>query len=164
MARGKMVLAGALAGALAVGAWMLWRPALPPPGGLEVSGRIGGDQAAIGARVGGKIVRLAVREGDRVAAGQPIAELSSEQARAQLEQAEHAAPTARAPRGAAAAEAGLGAIRAQLTQAEADQDKAARDHGRSRELFARDLIAAQQLDEARAAGAVGPAPAGGAPG
>ena len=184
MSRWKMVLAGALAGALTVGAWMLWRPALPPPGVLEISGRIEGDQAAIGARVGGKIVRLAVREGDRVAAGQPIAELSSEQARAQLEQAEHALHTAREQLGEARAgvvlaqrqaesaeaavtlaeresaarteeaEAGLGAIRAQLTQAEADQDKAARDHGRSRELFARDLIAAQQLDEARAADAV----------
>ncbi|OGK85002.1 MAG: hypothetical protein A2X50_00915 [Candidatus Rokubacteria bacterium GWF2_70_14] len=184
MSRWKMVLAGALAGALAVGAWMLWRPALPPPGGLEVSGRIEGDQAAIGVRVGGKIVKLAVREGDRVAAGQPIAELSSEQAGAQLEQAEHALHTAReqlgearagvisAQRQAESAEAavtlaeresaaraeeaaaGLGATRAQLKQAEADQDKASRDHGRSRELFARELIASQQLDEARAADAV----------
>lgn len=119
-----------------------------------------------------------------MAAGQPIAQLASDQARAQLEQAEHALHAAREQLGEARAgvvlaqrqaesaeaavtlaeresaarteeaEAGLGAIRAQLTQAEADQDKAARDHGRSRELFARDLIAAQQLDEARAADAV----------
>lgn len=88
-------MAGALAAALALGAWMLSRPAPPASGVLDVSGQIEGDQAAIGARVGGKIVRLAVREGDRVAAGQPFAELGSEEARAQLEQAEHALHTAR---------------------------------------------------------------------
>src|SRR5262249_36853295 len=48
----------------------------------------------------------------------------------------------------------LGAARAGLRQAEADQEKAAKDYARYRELFARELIAAQQLDQAKAADAV----------
>jgi multidrug resistance efflux pump len=41
--------------------------------------------------------------------------------------------------------------RARLRQAEADAEKAAKDHARYRELFARETIAAQQLDQAKAA-------------
>jgi HlyD family secretion protein len=79
---------------LALALWVARRPA-PGPAVLEVSGRIEGDQAAVAAKVGGKIVRLAVREGDRVEAGAVIVHLASDQVRAQLEQAEHALHTAR---------------------------------------------------------------------
>jgi HlyD family secretion protein len=165
-------------------AWRIWRPALPSPGIIEASGRIEGDQAAVGAKVGGKIVRMAVREGDDVKRGDLIAELASEQAAAQLAAAEHVLHMAREQlgqgqaRAAAAerqlegarigvtvatqesraqiaeAEAGMGAARGRLLQAEADLERAARDHARARELFSRDLIAAQQLDQAKAANGV----------
>ncbi len=79
---------------LALVLWVARRPA-PGPAVLEVSGRIEGDQAAVAAKVGGRLVRLAVREGDRAEAGALIAELASDQAKAQLEQAEHALHTAR---------------------------------------------------------------------
>ncbi|MBI3456309.1 MAG: efflux RND transporter periplasmic adaptor subunit [Candidatus Rokubacteria bacterium] len=163
----------------------LVRPSGPsPPRGLEVSGRVEGDQAAVGAKVGGKIVRLAVREADRVRAGEPIAQLASEQAQAQLEQARHGLHTLHerlaeararvvaAEREAEAAgiatqlaareaearvgeaEAAVGAARARLAQAEADLERAAKDHERYQALFARELIAAQQLDQAKAAATV----------
>ena len=210
---------GALVGALALGGmWLAWRPT-PLEGVLETSGRIEGDQAAVGPKVGGKLVRVAVREGDRLEAGALIAELASDQVRAELERAEHGLHTAqeqlveaqarvdsiqrqaeaaeiavtlaeqesrarigeaeaglgtaRARLGSAQrqaeaaeiavsladresrarigeAEAALGAGQAQVRQAEADLDKAAKDYARYRELFARELIAAQQLDQARA--------------
>lgn len=70
---------------LALTVWLAWRPAAPTPGVLEANGRIEGDQAAVGAKVGGKIVRLAVREGERLAAGTLIAELASDQVQAQLQ-------------------------------------------------------------------------------
>jgi HlyD family secretion protein len=211
-----------LMGAALLGAWLL-RGGPPGPIALETSGRIEGDQAAVGAKVGGTLVRVAVREGDRVEAGGLIAELASEQVQAQLERAEHGLHTAReqlaeaearleslqrqaeaaeiaislaeresrarigeaeaalgtaqarlgaAQRQAEAAEiavslaeresrarigeaeAALGAAQARVRQAEADLDKAVKDHARYRELFARELIAAQQLDQARTAEAV----------
>jgi HlyD family secretion protein len=179
-----VVAALAALGGAALGIGLVRSSGPSSPRVLEVSGRVEGDQAAVGAKVGGKIVRLAVREGDRVGAGEPIALLASEQARAQLEQAEHGLHTlrerlveARARVGAAErqveaariatrlaaresearigeAEAALGAARARLAQAEAELEKAAKDHGRYEELYARELIAAQQLDQAKAAEAV----------
>lgn len=167
--------------ALALTLWMAWRPAPPAPGVLEANGRIEGDQAAVGAKVGGKVVRLPAREGDRLEAGALIAELASDQVQAQLEQAEHVVHTANeqlsAARARAAtaqreaeaasiaitlaeresrarigeADAALGAAGARLRQAEADLEKAAKDHARYRQLFVKELIAAQQLDQAKAA-------------
>lgn len=164
--------------------WWVRRPAATAPGVLEASGRIEGDQAAVGAKVAGKILRVAVREGEQVAPDALIAELASEQVVAQLDQAEHGIHAAReqlaeaearlagAQRQAEAAgmaitlaaressarigeaEAALGAAHAGLRQAEADLEKAAKDHARYRELFGRELIAAQQLDQAKAAEAV----------
>src|SRR3989338_11684849 len=81
--------------ALGLAVWVGGRPVPGAPGVRETSGRIEGDQAAVGAKVGGKIVRLAVREGTRVQAGELIAALASEQVQAQLQQAEHLLHAAR---------------------------------------------------------------------
>ncbi len=216
------LVAIAVAG-VAVAAWMIWGPRSPAPGVLEASGRVEGDQAAVGAKVGGTLVALAVREGQRLDAGALIAELASEQVQAELQRAEHALHTAREQLGEARArrvaaerqaegaemaavlagqesrarigeaeaalgaararlaaaerqleqaaiavtlaeresrarigeaEAAVGAARAGLRQADADRERAARDYARSRELFGRELIAAQELDQAKAAGAM----------
>lgn len=80
---------------LGVALWMMRRPTSITPGILMVNGRVEGDQAAIGAKVAGKIARLAVHEGAQVKAGALIAELASEQLRAQLQHAEHTLHTAR---------------------------------------------------------------------
>jgi len=167
-------------GTLAVAGWLVWRPEPRGTGILDANGRIEGDRAAVGAKVGGKIVRLAVREGERLDAGQLVAELASDQVRALLEQAEHVLHTAReqlveaqaraawaerqvesaeiaialAERESRArigeAEAALGVARARLRRAEADLERAAKDHARYRELFQKELIAAQQLDQVKA--------------
>ncbi|MBI2493949.1 MAG: efflux RND transporter periplasmic adaptor subunit [Candidatus Rokubacteria bacterium] len=171
--------------ALGLAVWVVGRPVPGAWGVLETSGRIEGDQAAVGAKVGGKIVRLAVREGTRVQAGELIAALASEQVEAQLQQAEHLLHAAREQFGEAQArresalrqaegaevsvtlaeresrarigesEAAVGAARARLRQAEADLERAAKDHARYRELYLKELIAAQQLDQAKAADEVG---------
>ena len=112
------------------------------PGILEASGRIEGDQAAVGTKIGGRIVRLPVREGRALEAGQLIAEISSEQVRAQLQQAEHDLHMAREQ---------LGTARARLLQAEADRERAEKDYLRYRELLADGAIAPQVVDRARAA-------------
>ncbi|HSC71339.1 MAG TPA: biotin/lipoyl-binding protein, partial [Candidatus Methylomirabilis sp.] len=80
---------GLVLGALALlilgiaGVWAYLRPSADPnPGILETSGRIEGDQAAVGAKVAGRIARLPIREGQALEAGQLIAQLSSDQATA----------------------------------------------------------------------------------
>lgn len=151
------------------------------PGILEASGRIEGDQAAVGAKVGGRIVQLPVREGQALEAGQLIAELSSEQARAGLDQAEHDLHTARAQLDQAEAqiaalkreveagetavrlaeqqsrarigeaEAALETARARLLQAEAERERAEKDDLRYHDLLADGAIAPQVVDQAEAA-------------
>jgi membrane fusion protein (multidrug efflux system) len=138
----------------------------------------------VGAKVGGKIVRLTVGEGDQLEAGALIAALASDQVQAQLEQAEHALHTAReqfamaqarevstqrqidaartvvtlTEREALAqvgeAQAALGAALARRRQAEAELEQAAKDYARYQGLFARQVVSAQQLDAAKAADAV----------
>lgn len=128
---------------VAIGVWAYLRsPGDPRPGILDASGRIEGDQAAVGAKIGGRIVRLPIREGQALEDGQLIAELSSEQATAKLQEAEHNLHMAREQ---------LGAAQAGLAEAEADRDRAEKDYARYRELLAEGAIAPQVVDQARAA-------------
>src|SRR6516165_9895000 len=93
--RWTALLAIVVVAGLVLAAWWVRRPPATAPGVLETSGRIEGDQAAVGAKIAGKILRVAVREGESIAADTLIAELASEQLTAQLDQAEHAVHTAR---------------------------------------------------------------------
>src|SRR3712207_7185805 len=49
-----------------------------PPGVIQVSGRIEGDDAVIASKTSGRIREITVREGDEVKAGQVIATLDDE--------------------------------------------------------------------------------------
>ncbi|MFQ5846545.1 MAG: HlyD family secretion protein [Candidatus Methylomirabilales bacterium] len=142
--KGRLVIG--IFGLLILGAFGVWislnSSSDPGPGILEASGRIEGDQAAVGAKIGGRIVHLPIHEGQALAAGQLIAELSSEQARAQLERAEHDLHMAREQ---------LETARARLLQAEADRERAEQDYLRYQELLADGAIAAQVVDQAKAA-------------
>lgn len=161
--------------------WLLWPRAVFSPGILHASGRIEGDQVTVGAKVGGRIVRLPVQEGASLKTADLIAELSSEQVRAQLDQAEHDLHTAReelrqtlariavleqevkaqetavrlAEKESKArigeAEFALEAARARLPRVQAELERTQKDFERSRQLLAKDLIATQELDNARAA-------------
>jgi HlyD family secretion protein len=160
-------------------AWMTWPRTEVLPGILESSGRVEGDQVVVGAKVGGRVIRLAVREGQDLQAGVLVAELSSEQASAHLEQAQHELHSAReevnqalaridvlkqevrtretavelAERESEAriaeAEVVLQAARARLPEAAAELQRAHKDFERYQTLLAKGLIAAQQLDRAK---------------
>ena len=67
-----------------------------PAGVIGVSGRIEGDDAAVGAKISGRIREITVREGDRVEAGQVIAVLDDAQIRAREQQSEAAVRQAQA--------------------------------------------------------------------
>jgi HlyD family secretion protein len=151
------------------------------PGVLEASGRVEGDQAAVGAKIGGRIIRLPIKEGQTLKGSELIAELSSEQVKAELEQAEHDVHTAREEVDQALARIGvlerevkaretaiqlaeqesrarigeaevaLEAARARFPQAETERQRTEKDLYRYQELLAKGLIATQQVDDARAA-------------
>ncbi|MGI8932589.1 MAG: biotin/lipoyl-binding protein, partial [Phormidesmis sp.] len=59
----------------------------PDDSAIELSGRLESYESDLGAKVGGKVKSVAVREGDRVKQGQVVAQLDDQELRAQLEAA-----------------------------------------------------------------------------
>jgi HlyD family secretion protein len=68
----------------------------PTEGVIAVSGRIEGDDAAVAAKISGRIVEIRVREGDHASAGDVIARLDDQQVRAREAQARAAVTGAEA--------------------------------------------------------------------
>ena len=168
-----------VAGGVAVAAWMSQR-LHGETGVIAVTGTVEATQVDVSAKSTGRVVELAVREGERVARGQLIARLDTESLEADVRRAEAAVREAEARlrdllAGArpeeireaearvARAEAQLddllaGARREEIEQARANLRNAAarrewaqRELHRTRELFVRDLVAAQEVDRARQA-------------
>jgi membrane fusion protein YbhG len=88
--RRRVVLVAALVVlAIGVGIWRFFLAGTGlPPGVLGVSGRIEGDDAAVSAKLAGRIREITVREGDHVEAGQVLAVLDDAQIRAREQQSE----------------------------------------------------------------------------
>ncbi|MGB3293595.1 MAG: HlyD family efflux transporter periplasmic adaptor subunit [Phormidesmis sp.] len=59
----------------------------PDEDAIQLSGRIESYESDLGAKVGGQVASVAVREGDRVTAGQVVAQLDDQELTAQLEAA-----------------------------------------------------------------------------
>ena len=79
-----LVIATAIIGA---GVWyFVLRTPANDPNIIKLSGRIEGDDAAVSAKVSGRIREINVREGDQVKAGQLIAVIDDEQVKAREEQ------------------------------------------------------------------------------
>lgn len=66
----------------------------PKPADLQLSGRIEGYQTDIGAKIGGRVNYIAVREGDQVRMGQVVARLNDDEIQAQLRGAQARITTA----------------------------------------------------------------------
>ncbi|MFN9572343.1 MAG: HlyD family secretion protein [Betaproteobacteria bacterium] len=153
---------GAVALAVAAGAWAWWADRTTPSGLLQINGRIEGDQIAVAPKAAGRIAELLVREGDEVKAGQLLARLTDEAVDARQAQALAGAAAQRAQALAletsaallqsetavqlASAQAGLAAARADLgrTQAAALQEE--RDLERMRDLAARGFVGPQAVE------------------
>src|SRR5688572_7326428 len=107
MIQARTMTGVAVVAALAVVALAL-RARRPEPA-VAVSGRVEADEAVLAARAGGRLLRVLVREGDTVAAGQVLAEVDATQlaaresgaraavavAEARLQQARHRLAAAR---------------------------------------------------------------------
>ncbi len=102
-------------------AWhFLLRPEAGPAHRLLLSGTVEATTIEVGSEVPGRVERVAVRRGDALAAGDLIAELSTDISEAQLSQAEAASGAARAgeTQSAVATEVQAGVLAAQVVRAE----------------------------------------------
>lgn len=151
----KPVLAAAVAVALVaalVVVWLVRRAG--PEGPIEASGTVEALETDLGFPLPGRIDRIAVEEGDRVAKGQEVAALDRSRLEAVKAQAEAQAEAARArlaelehgtrPEVVAQAEAALSAAEQALDQAE-------KDHDRAKALYEGEAIPKEKLDRAETA-------------
>ncbi|MDR7865744.1 MAG: HlyD family secretion protein [Sporomusaceae bacterium] len=143
------IAAGLIAGALAVAGGWWW---------FAASGKVSTDDARIkssiinvSTKVPGQLEELAVREGDRVEAGQVIARIDGKALHIQAEQAE--ANLAAAQAKLASLEAGsrpqqVAQAESSVAQAEANLENTRRDYERTATLYEDGALSAQQRDAA----------------
>ena len=105
-------------------------------------------QVTIYSKVQGWVDKINVREGDRVKTGDVLVTLDAREAEAGVAQAQ-ASLEAAAARLKQVKSTSQEAIQSQLRQAKANLDLAEADLNRAQDLFGKNFIARQQLDEAR---------------
>jgi HlyD family secretion protein len=150
----RLVGAAVLVALLGVAATWSLRRLAPPPADIAVTGSIEARQIDVSPRITGRIVELAVREGQPVERGQLIARLEPSELAADVRRAQAAVATAEAQlrdllAGSRAQE--IEQARAALRNATVTREWTERDYQRARALFAKELIAAQEVDRARQA-------------
>ena len=130
-------------------AWYLLAHSGGSPGVIPVSGRVEGDDAAVGAKISGRIREITVREGDHVEAGQVIAVLDDAQIRAREQQSEAAVRQAQAR--VRISKHQIAVLSEQLKQSELGVEQSRADaQGRVNEAEARLAAAEAQLAQAEA--------------
>jgi HlyD family secretion protein len=139
-----------LAIAAGVTAWWILRPR-PAEGVLEASGTVEATDGQIGFEAAGTIDRILVHEGDRVTAGQLLAELDRREMEARRRQAEAAVAAARAH--LADLEEGFRSeeveeARAAVAAAEDHLEDAERDLQRTDKLYQGGAVPKEALDKA----------------
>jgi len=112
-------------------------------GVIESSGTIEGTEINVAAEVGGRVLRVPVDEGARVAAGDTLVVINDEEYRLQLKQAD----ANLASQDAAYRLALQGSRKEDLLQAEAAYTAAKADHERMKDLLASATITQKQYDD-----------------
>lgn len=152
--RRRLALTAAGVALVAVAVAATWAVRRPADGRLAVTGTIEAIQVDVGAKITGRIVELTVREGQPVERGQLLARLDSEELTAEAWRADAALATAEAQlrdllAGSRTQE--IEQARAALRQATVSKEWYERELARARELFAKELVAAQEVDRAKQA-------------
>lgn len=151
--RRRGILAIAVIAVLAVAGILVWRGVFArrgPENIISLSGRVEGDDAAVAAKVAGRLLEVRVREGDAVNAGDVIAVLDDEQVRAREDQAR--ASLAEMEARAKAAQDQIAVLREQLRQTELQTNQSKIDvAGRVKQAEAELAAAEAQLAQQRAA-------------
>lgn len=144
-----VALAIALAG---WGAWTIVRPRAPGDGFVSGNGRIEATEIDVATKYAGRVVDIAVDEGDFVKAGQVLAQMQIDVLTAQLDEAR--AQHQQAITAVASAEAqvtmrqsDLAAAQAVVVQRESELDNARRRLARSQALARQGALSMQQLDD-----------------
>src|SRR3989442_14560505 len=57
--------------AIGVGGWVLWPRSTGPAGSIQASGTIEATQVGVAPKIAGRVIKIAVHEGQQVEAGQP---------------------------------------------------------------------------------------------
>lgn len=160
-ARTRWLLASAAVLALLV-AWLVFRPHTKAAQVVAVqradlaqtvvaTGRVNAaERVDVGSEVTATVLRVAVREGDRVAKGAVLVQLNDTEARATLAQAEAALAEARA-RQAQLQTVGAPVADAALAQAQANHTAMQAEHRRAIELVAQGFYSQQKVDDTRRA-------------
>ncbi len=150
----KIVIPLVLVAAAGAGAWYAFGRAKPDESRLTASGTVEATEAQLGFQATGRIAEVAVREGDRVRAGQVLARLDPAEAEARRAQAAGQVEAARA----AAAELEVGFRseeiaqgRAALTAATDRLANAESDYQRNRILYEGGAVSREVLDNAKTA-------------
>ena len=153
----KLLVAAAAAVVIAL-AWWGWTELAdsgPGEGFVSGNGRIEATEIDIATKLPGRIEDILVREGDFVAAGQPLARMQLEtleaqrdEALAMRQQAEHSVTAAQAQ--VALREADVVAAQALVGQRESELDAAQRRLKRSQTLSQEGAASIQELDDDRA--------------
>src|SRR5580700_10785065 len=87
----KLLIIVVIMAAVGYGVWKKFlQPSPVPPGVVQLSGRIEGDDSAIAPKVTGRIAEIRFREGDTVKAGETIAVLDDIQTKSREDQAQSA--------------------------------------------------------------------------
>lgn len=158
----KRLLALALLAGAGYGAYSFYTKA---PTALVLTGIVTTHDVVVAPQIGGRLVSLAVKEGDRVAKGQPVAEIEPAELEAERAYYDHSVEGVQSQirEGEAAlrfqqrqltdqiaqAEATVANAVAQVAAATADAERAASAMERTRELFKAQLATGQAMDDAR---------------
>src|SRR5262245_64529819 len=127
--------------------WFFLRGPNTPREVISVSGRIEANDAAVAAKIAGRIREINVREGDQVKAGQVIATLDDEQVKARVDQAQSNVAQAEARLSRARREVAV--LQAQLEQSRLGVNQARMD-AEGRVSQAQAHVAAAEASLARA--------------
>jgi HlyD family secretion protein len=150
----KIVIPIVLVAAVGAGAWYAFGRPKQDEGQLAASGTVEATDAQLAFQAAGRIAEIAVREGDRVHAGQVVARLDPAEAEARRAQAAGQVEAARA----ALAELEVGYRREEIAQAQAVLAAAAdrlanaeSDYERTRVLYDGGAVSREALDNAQTA-------------
>lgn len=150
----RLAALAALVVAIALAATWAVRGLNGDTGTLSVTGTVEATQVDLSAKVTGRVVELLVREGQPVERGQLLARLDDTELAAEVRRAEAALATAEAQLRdllAGPRQQEIEQARAALRNASVTREWTERELRRARELFGKDLVAAQEVDRARQA-------------
>ena len=144
----RILLGVIVLAALGYFGWRQFTPA-PVPTLLRVSGRIEADETDIGAKTGGRVTQILVREGDEIKAGQVIAVIQDQEVDQQLQAAIAQVNAARQDEAQARLQVSVAESR--ILEAEANLAQAKEDsQGRVSQAESTVAASRNQVDQAKA--------------